>query len=117
MSFIKCFDVVSMVVEEATEQFAPLWKLNEENYKILEQYCGVIDSLAQEFEGESYDVEVDEVKMTVKIVLECQEMTIESKTHQFYELAQKADSFGFSATEDSTLLVEFVFPSVWEKAA
>ena len=36
-SFVKCFDVVSMVVDEANSQFAPLWKPNEEKYKILKQ--------------------------------------------------------------------------------
>lgn len=116
MSFVTCFDIVSMVVEEATSQFAPLWKLNDENYKILEQYCGVLDALAEEFDGESFDVEVDDIKMTISIKLECQDITIESQQHKYYELAQHALSFSFSASENDTMIAEFVFPSVWERA-
>lgn len=51
MSFVKCFDVVSAVVGEAANQFAPLWKLDDESYRILEQYCSVFDSMSEEFDG------------------------------------------------------------------
>ena len=116
MSFVKCFDVVSMVVEEATKQFAPLWKLHEECNGILGQYCSVIDSLAEEFGGESFDVSVDDVDMTITVVMECADMVIESKNHKFYIIAQRANSIGFSVSEDGNLNVKFVFPSVWVRA-
>ena len=115
MSFVNCFDVVSIVVEEATSQFAPLWKLNNESNRVLEQYCSVIDSLSEEFGGESFDVTVDDIEMTITIVMECEDITIESKTHKFYSLAQRCKSLGFSVSEDGNLNVKFVFPSVWTK--
>ena len=116
MSFVSCFDVVSMVVEEATSRFAPLWKLDKQNNKILEQYCSVIDSLAAEFGGESFEVDVDEIAMTITITMECADMTIESNTHKFYSLARRAMALGFSATKEGNLNVKFVFPSVWTRA-
>ena len=116
MTFTTCFDVVSMVVEEATKQFAPLWKLNKENIKILEQYCSVIDSLSDEFGGKSFEVTVDDIAMTVSIIMECDDVTIESKTHRFYSLAQRSNSLGFSVSENGNLNVKFVFPSVWSRA-
>lgn len=116
MSFVKCFDAVSMVVEEATKQFAPFWELDDDNYKILKQYCTVIDSLAEEFDGESFDVSVDNIKMTVEIILECTDITIESASHIFYKLAQRSNTLGFSVSEDGNLNVKFVFPSVWRKS-
>ena len=115
-SFAKCFDVVSMVVEEAATQFAPLWRINDERCKILKQYCGAIDSLAAEFDGESFEVDIDDIKMTIGIKMECKDMTIESQTHKYYSLAQRAVSFGFSASENGNLVAEFVFPSIWDKA-
>ena len=45
MGKVKCFDVVSELVTEATRQFTPLWKLNEDKYKVLENYCKAVDSL------------------------------------------------------------------------
>ena len=116
MSFVKCFDVVSMVVEEATKQFAPIWKLHEECNSILGQYCSVIDSLAEEFGGKSFDVAVDDIAMTITVVMECEDMVIESKTHKFYSLAQRTNTLGFSVSEDGNLNVKFVFPSVWTRA-
>lgn len=116
MALINCFDVVSMVVEEATSQFAPLWKLDNENFKILKQYCSVIDSLAKDFNGISFDVSVDDIAMTITIILECEEMLIESATHKFFSLASRAKTLGFSTSDDGNLNVKFVFPSVWTKA-
>lgn len=113
---VTCFDVVSMVIDEASNQFSPLWKINEENYKILRQYCSFIDGLAKEFDGESYEVEVDEIKMTISIKMECADVTIESKSHKFLELSKRAISVGFSSVSDEMMAVEFVFPSVWDKA-
>ena len=114
-SFVECFDMVSMVVDEATSQFAPIWKENKESKRILAQYCGVIDSLSDEFGGESFEVDVDDIKMTITIRLECQDMTLESQKHKYYDLAQRALSFGFSVSESGNLVVVFVFPSIWER--
>ena len=115
-SFVKCFDAVTMVTDEATAQFAPMWRENKESKRILEQYCRAIDALSNEFGGESFDVEVDDIKMTITIRLECIDMTIKAQEHKYYELAQRAVSFGFSVSESGNLVVEFVFPSIWEKA-
>lgn len=115
MAFVRCFDVVSMVVEEATKQFKPLWKLNQEDNKILEQYCSAIDFLAEEFGGKSFDVTVDEILMTIEISMECDEMVISSKAHRFYSLAERANMFGFSVSEEGNLNIKFVFPSIWVK--
>lgn len=114
-NFVKCFDIVSMVIDEATSQFAPFWKIDEEKYRILEQYCNTLDHLAEEFDGESFDIEVDDVAMTITITMECNEITIESKNHKYYNIAQCAMAFGFSVSEDGLLCVKFVFPSVWSK--
>lgn len=109
---IKCFDVVSMVVEEASSQFAPIFKLDNESYKVLEQYCGALDSLATEFGGKSFEVDIDDIAMTIAITLECEDMTIESPTHKFFALAHRAKSIRFHANEGN-LAISFVFPSVW----
>lgn len=115
-NIVKCFDVVSMVVEEATKQFAPIWKLNKEKYDILKQYCQVIDDLSDEFDGISYEVNVDDIALTIAITLECQDVVIEKQSHKYYELIQRTNTFGFSVSEDGNLNVNFVFPSVWERA-
>lgn len=112
---IKCFDVMSMVIDEANDRFAPLWKVNNEKYDILKQYCEYIDKLANDFDGLSFDVEVDEIQMIIKITLECLDIVIEEPTHYFYELAKRTNEFRFSVSEDGNLNISFVFPSIWER--
>ena len=115
-SFIKCFDVVSMVVNEATKQFDPLWEVDSQKYEILKQYCKAIDKLSDEFKGEYFDVEVDDIAMTISIKLGCQDMVIDSKNHIYYELIQRSILFGFSTTTEGLLSINFTFPSIWEKS-
>lgn len=112
---LKCFDIATMVVDEATKQFSPLWKINDKNADILKQYCEAIDLLSNEYNGTAINVFVDEVNMTVDITLTCGDLTIENKSHIFYQLAERAISVGFSTSEDGELEIKFVFPSLWEK--
>lgn len=115
-SVVKCFDVVNMVVEEASEQFKPIWKIDNEKLDILHEYCDAIDEILKEFDGDSIDVDIDEIKMTVSITIECEDLTIESKEHQFHQLVERAVRFGFSKSKErEAMCVNFVFPSVWGK--
>lgn len=114
MGFMKCFDVVSMVVEEATSRFSPLWKVNKEKIEILNQYCDILDILSKEFDGESYEVEVDEITMEINIALECEEIVITKKDHVFYDLIDRSVKYGFCVSDDGSLIIKFTFPSVWE---
>lgn len=116
MSFVKCFDVANMVIEDANERFNPLWKINAERLNIFKGYCDAVDSLSKEFDGESFEVEVDEITMEVTVVLECDEVIIEKDDHILYELAKRTVRYGFSVSEDGNLLVKFVFPGLWDKA-
>lgn len=116
MSFVKCFDAVEMVVEEANKQFAPTWKTNKERFKILQQYCDVIDKLSAEYNGESYEVEIDDIAMTIAITMDCSDMVIDHNRHDFLALAQRTISVGFSVSDEGRLAIKFVFPSLWERS-
>lgn len=115
MSPIKCYDVASVIIDEASERFKPLWKINDERVDIFKQYCEVVDSLVIEFGGESLDVEINEVTLETTIVMECDEIIIESSNHIFYDLAERTVRYSFYASEDGSLAVKFVFPSLWDK--
>lgn len=116
MSFAKCFDVVEMVTDEATKRFSPLFCENEDAKDILKQYCTAIDSLVKEFDGESIEVDVDEINMTIKITVEFPDIVVESFNHLFYALAERAISVRFFVGEDGLLAVSYLFPSIWSRA-
>ena len=87
----------------------------ERQKNILHQYCDTLDSIAQEFNGESFEVEVDEINMTIGIKLECPDIVIQSEEHRFYALVARALAVKFSHGEGDNVAIEFVFPSIWEK--
>lgn len=116
MSFVKCYDVAAMVIEDANDRFAPLWKINTEKLNAFKGYCNEIDSLSVEFDGESFEVEVNEVTMEVIVALECGEIIIDKDNHILFELAKMAVKYGFSVSEDGNLVVKFVFPGLWDKS-
>lgn len=113
---INCYDVVEMVINEATEQFAPRWKKDEESINVLRQYCEVIDSLADEFDGQYFEVGVDDIDMTLSVKLGCSDCTVETRQHSFYKLIEKTVAFGFTHGDGDNVDVEFVFPRVWNHA-
>ena len=117
MRKINCFDVVSEVVSEAGNQFSPTWKIKETDYKILEQYCQYIDRLADEFEAEYYAVEVCPYDKTVSISVETPDISICEKEHYFFSLIKRTVRFGFSSSENGSLLTHFVFPRLWERVS
>lgn len=113
---VKCFDVAEMVINEANERFAPLWKVNDEDLDVFREYCEAVDTLAEEFDGESYEVEVDELNMNITVALECDEIEITSPDHVFYDLLERAVAVAMSASGPDTMKVKFTFPSLWERA-
>lgn len=116
MSFVRCYDVVSMVTEEADKQFGSMWKINQDKQSLLEDYCDIIDEIAQEFGGVSYEVDVDDITMDISVRLVCGDITIRFEEHNFYQLIQRTKAFGFSVAEDNeSLCVTFVFAGIWDK--
>lgn len=116
MSFTNCFEISSMVIDEASNRFHPSWEISEDRLDIFKGYCDVVDSLAREFDGVSVESEVDETTMKVVISLECDEVIVQSRNHIFYELINRTVECGFSVSDEGNLIVKFVFPSLWDKA-
>lgn len=111
---MKCFDVVSPAVNEATIRFSDGWIINEKYVSILKEYCSIIDSLYEEFNTTSV-VAVVNADKTLSIILECSDMVFNSTDHIVYDLIQRAIRLEFSATGNDSLNIEFVFPSLWSE--
>lgn len=111
---IKCYEVVSMVTDEATSQFGSLWRVNEIRQNELERNCELIDRLAEECNGISYDVDVDDITMDVSVAIEFDELIVESKDSVFYELLEKAKRLKLGSS-DTNLCIKLSFDSIWDK--
>ena len=114
MSSVKCYDVVKTIIDEATKRYKPIWVIDKEKLDILEEYCGVIDSLASEFGGSTLEVEVSEETLDVIITLHCNEVTVRNENHIFYQITKRAKSVSFELVDSNTIALTYVFPSVWK---
>ena len=115
MSRINFIDVAMSVIDEATKQFSPFWSVNEEKYDIFKQYCSAFDILAEDTDGEIFEVQVDDERMTIGVSLECEDLAVDSQNNVFLSLTQRAMSVEFSVTQSGCLKMSFVFPSIWDK--
>ena len=113
---IRCYDVAEMVTDEASSQFGSLWKVNKEKQRVFHNLCDEIDKFAAEFNGSAFEVEVDDELMTITVSLICPEIVIRSNTHKFYSVIQRAAQIAFRKGDDDDICVDFMFPSIWEKA-
>lgn len=115
MSFVKTYDVVEMVIDEATRQFRNHWVISNAKREILKTDCALIDRLVSEFDCESVEADINNETMKLTVSVVCTDMVLEyGRTHPFFTLIQNAESLSFSAVEDS-LKVDIVFSGLWEK--
>lgn len=115
MGRINSYEYIKPVLDEAGDRFAPFFEEVPECRDILKSYCTAIDRLIDAFDGESLEIEVDEITMDISIRIEYPDMIIESKDHPFCKLVARAKSVSFSKGEGDLVSVCLVFPPIWEK--
>ena len=91
----KCYDVASMVIEEATDKFKDEYALNKYRLKQIEGYCILFDEMCEEFNGDSYTVEIDDDK-DIRITLGCESFIVRDKNSPFYEALKNSKIAFFS---------------------
>ncbi|MBP5462708.1 MAG: hypothetical protein J6Y20_11395 [Lachnospiraceae bacterium] len=117
MGFAKCYDVVSMVLEEASSRFGVLWEVDAEKQNVLKRCCEIIDSFVPEFDGIAFDVEVDEITMDIRVSLICRDIIIENSSSAIYKVIGHTKRFAIkTADEEDAVQVDFVFAGIWNKA-
>lgn len=114
MSFVTCYDAVSMVLDDAAERFGQNRKLNQETLERLQAACKLMDSIVEEIDCDSIEAEIDENTMDLIVTLCCEDLTMcYGRSHPFFKIIQHADSFGFRNGGENRLLVFFRFVGVF----
>ena len=113
----KCFDIVSMVLEDANDRFSPLFTPVAERVDILKQYCDAIDGLIDANGGEEFECEVNEDDMTVTLAFVVEDIVVDRPaTDKFQQLIARSVSVTVAPVDGDHIRVSFVFPSLWETA-
>ncbi len=117
MSWVKCYDVVTEVTDEATRQFHPTMRENEVAKSALRFLCAWIDTFTEKNDAYAYEVDVDEVTKELTITVECEMFEVDEITDVFYDIVRNADRICLSAIDDINVRVSFTFQlNLWEKA-
>lgn len=115
MGFTNCFDVASMVLDEATDRFGKTWKINGDKERALSQACKDIDDIAEEFDGVSYEVDVNEITMDITISLVCGEIVVRGSDSKLYSAMRNAKRVTFKNADGDNIRIDFIFGGIWEK--
>lgn len=110
MNTFKCFDVVKMVTNEATSQFAPLFYENSVKLSHIEKLCSYIDFLIEKYNGISCDVEINSINLEIKITITFQTNEIVLSKDFAYH-----NQISFHSINDKYIDLEFLFPGIWSK--
>ena len=116
MSFIKCYDVTELIIDEATKQFLPMLKENEDKKKTLKKQCNAIDWIAEQFGGVSYEININDVTMRIMISLVCEESELDKSCSDFLKMIDNTLQIAFKEVDEDYIQIDFVFDGIWEKA-
>lgn len=110
MNTFKCFDVVKMVTNEATTQFAPLLYENSVKLSHTEKLCSYIDFLIEKYNGISCDVEINSINLEIKVSI-----TFQTNEIVFPKDLACHSQISFHSINNKFIDLEFVFPGIWSK--
>ena len=116
MSFIKCYDVTELIIDEATKQFLPMLKENEDKKKTLKKQCNAIDWIAEQLGGVSYEININDVTMRIMISLVCEEFELDKSCSDFLKMIDNTLQIAFKEVDEDYIQIDFVFDGIWEKA-
>ena len=114
---LQSFPIAKMVIDEATDRFAPIFRLNEENLGIFKDYCEQsFDPIIAAQDVESFTCEVDEETMDVRITLGMFTLESTDPNGPVQKLMHVAKSFEVKNPDGENVEVIFTFPPLWQKA-
>ncbi len=116
MGSIRCYEAVEIILDKATKQFSPAFKEDSEEKRKFERYCDWITLISDEFSGEAYDIEIDDITMDISVALTCKEIETTAQTPVFYMLLSKAKNVKLTAVDDTHIKINLVFPGIWVQA-
>lgn len=116
MRLFKCFDIVNMSVECASEEFGELYEVDAEKLRILKQYCDGLDKLADEFGEIAISADVDRSTKHIIIIAEyiLISPTYSTANHMLLQLIARSNCVEFFNGNEGAC-IRFDFPSVWNE--
>lgn len=112
---IKCYDIATLVTNEATEQFGS--SVHEDPLKKarLQSFCNTLDDAISRFGGTSMKVEVDDVTMDITITAIFDTFEVDDPRDSFHDLFRRSKRVTIQPDEDSDDMIQiaFLMDGIW----
>ena len=111
------YEEAAILAIEAAERFGGSHLiLNKRRVLELKLIMSHIEHLANEFDGDSVDMQVDEDNRVLKLSVEISELVCQSEGDEFvHELVSMVDGVSFSKSKDGNLKIDFVIDGLWRR--
>lgn len=107
--FVKCYDTLEMVIEDATKQLGVVFCENAKAKSDLKVICDNIDSMIEQYGGVSYEVSMDRATMDVTISLVCEGFETEREISSFHRVCACAKKLVFKQADEDHVQIDFIF--------
>lgn len=111
---ISCRDTLSVIINEATNEFGEEFIVDINKLHDLNNIAEDIDGIIKEFDGHSYDIEIDKNDMNIVISFTCHEIIAEDNACILYDLIDKSVGFSVSKYEKDDVQFTLRFPEIWK---
>lgn len=112
------FLISQIVFDQATDQYARFYQVDEENMDTYKRCCDAFDFLIESANSEDCDLEVhvDDNDLTVEVTLTLPpNISSGNNAQDFGWIADWALSMETEYADDGRVKLHFVFPSLWEE--
>lgn len=111
---VNSFDVVSIVIDEASKKFGNDYFVDTERLNLIKGYCEAIDRIMEENESRSIEAEIKESDKSINISFSCDVFSAYSDDNVFCSLVLCSNAIGFYIDEDDqSAIIELNFDGVW----
>lgn len=115
ISNVKCFDVVNMVVQDASDEFGEKWSINHEALKTIERRCDKIESIMKDFNGDMFEASVDEYTHDITLSFAISHFIPKTQTdYRMMILLLSSDEMKVSGWGRELIRFDIIVPGVWD---
>lgn len=114
---IKCFDVATLVTDEATDQFGSLVFEDPSKKARLKEFCESLDDVLLRFNGTSMNVSVDDETTEITISAVCDPFEVNDPKDKFHDMFRRSKRVTIQPDEDSDDMIQisFLMDGIWSR--
>lgn len=116
MAKANCFKETKSLIDETTSRLGYQWSIDSERLRALKEYCDMIESVADLYDGVAYEIEINENTTDITVSLVCEAFETDQHSSKFYEVVKHAKQVEFSAYDtEISVKISFTFDGVWTR--